>query len=98
MGENTLVNMSVWRDVDALNQYVYKSAHVEIMRRRKEWFDRMPEAYVVLWWVRKGHRPSIAEAEMKLKLLRANGPSEEAFTFRQAFAPPGAAHQTLQTP
>ena len=98
LGENTLVNMSVWRDVDALNQYVYKSAHVEIMRRRKEWFDRMPEAYVVLWWVRKGHRPSIAEAAEKLKLLRANGPSEEAFTFRQAFAPPGATHQTLQTP
>ena len=39
--ENMLLNMSVWRDVKSLNRYVYSSAHVEIMRRRKEWFERM---------------------------------------------------------
>ena len=49
LGADTLVNVSVWRDVDSLNKYVYSSAHVEIMRRRKEWFERMREAYVVLW-------------------------------------------------
>jgi len=26
LGENVLVNMSVWRDVEALNRYVYKSS------------------------------------------------------------------------
>ena len=36
--ENLLVNMSVWRDVESLNKYVYGSAHVELMRRRREWF------------------------------------------------------------
>ena len=36
LGEETLVNVSVWRDVESLNKYVYGSAHVEIMRRRKE--------------------------------------------------------------
>jgi hypothetical protein len=35
LGDNVLVNMSVWRDVNALREYVYKSAHVEIMRRRR---------------------------------------------------------------
>ena len=49
MGEDLLVNMSVWRDLDALTQFVYRSAHAEILRRRKEWFERMPEAFVVLW-------------------------------------------------
>jgi hypothetical protein len=88
MGENTLVNMSVWRDIESLSQYVFGSAHVEIMRRRKQWFERMQEAYVVLWWVRKGHRPGIPEAIAKLERLRAKGPTEEAFTFRQAFSPP----------
>ena len=44
LGEDTLVNVSVWRDVASLNKYVYGSAHVEIMRRRKEWFERMREA------------------------------------------------------
>ena len=38
LGEDTLVNLSVWKDVASLNKYVYQSAHVEIMRRRKEWF------------------------------------------------------------
>jgi hypothetical protein len=91
LGEDTLVNVSVWRDVESLNKYVYSSAHVEIMRRRKEWFERMREAYVVLWWVPKGHRPDVSEAIAKLDLLRAKGPSEAAFTFRNSFPPPDAA-------
>jgi hypothetical protein len=86
--ENMLVNMSVWRDVESLNQYVYRSAHVDVMRRRKEWFERMREAFLVLWWVPPGHRPSIAEALAKHDVLRSNGPTPEAFTFRQAFPPP----------
>jgi hypothetical protein len=88
LGEETLVNMSVWQDVDSLNKYVYASAHVEVMQRRKEWFERMSEAHVVLWWVPKGHRPTVHEAIAKLDLLRTKGPTAEAFTFRHAFLPP----------
>ena len=88
--DNLLVNMSVWRDVASLSQYVYSSAHVAIMRRRREWFERMQEIYLVLWWVRTGHRPSVDEAIAKLEVLRCKGPSPEAFTFRQVFAPPEA--------
>jgi hypothetical protein len=43
--ENLLVNISVWRDVESLNNYVYRSAHVELMRRRREWFERMSETF-----------------------------------------------------
>jgi hypothetical protein len=93
LGEDTLVNLSVWKDVESLNKYVYQSAHVEIMRRRKEWFERMREAYVVLWWVPKGHRPTESEAIARLDLLRANGPTQDAFTFRHAFPPPDAVQQ-----
>ena len=91
LGEDTLVNVSVWKDVDSLHKYVYQSAHVEIMRRRKEWFERMREAWVVLWWVPKGHRPTVSEAIGRLELLRAMGPSRDAFTFRRASPPPDAA-------
>ena len=66
----------------------------EIMRRRREWFERMSELYVVLWWVPRGHRPSVAEAIERLQELRRKGPHREAFTFGQLFpapdAPPGA--------
>lgn len=89
--ENVLVNMSVWRDVESLSKYVYSSAHVELMRRRREWFERMNEAFLVLWWVPKGHQPSIAEALAKLEVLRAKGPTANAFTFRHAFPTPDSA-------
>lgn len=95
--ENLLVNMSVWRDVAALNDYVYHSAHVELMRRRREWFEPMREAFLVLWWVPVGHVPTVEEAIARLQLLRTHGPTADAFTFRRAFPPPGAgpkdAHQ-----
>jgi hypothetical protein len=88
--DNIAVNMSVWRDVESLNKYVYSSAHVEIMRRRREWFEPMREAFLVLWWIPEGHRPGVAEAVAKLELLRTQGPTAEAFTFRKAFPPPDA--------
>jgi Domain of unknown function (DUF3291) len=89
-GDDVIVNMSVWRDVAVLNEFVFKSAHVEIMRRRKEWFARMADAYMVLWWVPQGHRPTVEEAKVKLDHLRAFGPTSEAFNFRNAFAAPDA--------
>ena len=88
--ENIVVNMSVWRDVESLNKYVYSSEHVQIMRRRREWFEKMDQAFLVLWWVPRGHRPTIEEAKARLEILRAKGPTAEAFTFRQAFPPPDA--------
>ncbi len=86
--DRTLVNMSVWRDIESLSAYVYKSAHVEVMRRRREWFERMDRAFLVLWWVPRGHRPSVSEAIEKLEMLRARGPTAAAFGFRQPFAAP----------
>jgi hypothetical protein len=88
LGQNVLVNLSVWADVAALSQYVYRSAHVEIMRRRREWFDRLKVAHMVLWWVPVGHRPTLEEAVARLEQLRAEGPSPSAFTFAQAYGPP----------
>ena len=88
LGDKWIVNVSVWQDVAALNDYVYKSAHVEIMKRRKEWFDRTAEAYVVLWWVPQGQRPSVAEAIARLERLRASGPTAFAFTFKHPFPAP----------
>jgi hypothetical protein len=86
-GEEVLVNLSLWRDVDALKDYVYKSAHAEILKRRNEWFTRLGEAHMVLWWVPTGHLPNVSEAAERLRMLRELGPTAQAFSFRQAFAP-----------
>ena len=42
-----LVNMSVWDSLDALKDYVYQSMHVELMKNRKAWFDRMEQMHQV---------------------------------------------------
>ena len=86
--DDTLINMSVWEDLESLHQYVYRSAHVEFMKRRKEWFERMKEAYTVLWWVPAGHIPSMQEAVERLELLKQNGAGPEAFTFAHPFPEP----------
>ena len=88
-GDSILINMSLWESLDALKAFVFDSMHREIMKRRGEWFQRMEDAYVVLWWVPAGHIPSEDEAGEKLALLRANGPGPEAFNFREPFGPPG---------
>jgi ferredoxin len=51
---------------------------------------RMSEAFLVLWWVPEGHRPSVAEAITKLEILRRDGPTAKAFTFRQSYPATGA--------
>jgi uncharacterized protein DUF3291 len=94
-GEDVIVNMSVWRDLKALRQFVYKSAHSEILKRRREWFAHAPQAYAVLWWVPAGHRPSLAEAGDRLEQLRQHGPSSTAFTFGKIFDAPNGAQPRL---
>jgi hypothetical protein len=88
LGDDVLVNMSVWRDLASLRNYVYQSAHADIMRQRRRWFTQSVTAYLVLWWLPLGHRPSIAEATDRLNHLRQHGPSPIAFTFGKAFAAP----------
>jgi hypothetical protein len=90
-GEDIIVNMSVWRDVEALRQFAYGNAkHVEILKRKREWFSRMKDAYMVLWWVPAGHQPTVQEAAQRLELLRQKGPTAEAFHFGEAFSAPDA--------
>jgi heme-degrading monooxygenase HmoA len=85
-----IINMSVWESVEALATYVYGDTHRTVLRRRREWFEQMKTAYAALWWVPRGHRPTVAEAEDRVRHLRAHGPTPHAFTLRVHFPPPGA--------
>jgi hypothetical protein len=82
-----IVNMSVWESIDALWTFVYESAHLDVMRRRREWFERHVDAFQVLWWVPAGHIPTTDEALAKLETLRERGPTPDAFTFKVRFEP-----------
>lgn len=87
-----IVNLSTWQSVHALAGYIYSGQHLAIMKRRREWFVPMPEAYTALWWVPAGHRPSTAEAEDRIRFLRAHSPTPHAFTPRHHWPPPDATH------
>jgi Domain of unknown function (DUF3291) len=83
-----LINMSVWESVEALAAFVYGDAHLAVLRRRREWFERLKDDYAALWWVPRGHIPTITEAEDRVKSLREHGPTPQAFTLRVHFPPP----------
>ncbi len=85
-----IINMSVWESVEALAAFVFAGPHVAVLRRRREWFEKMPEAYTALWWVPAGTRPSTADAEAAIVHLREHGPTPRAFTLREHFPPPDA--------
>ena len=89
--ELIIVNMSVWTSLEALGDFVYRSGHVEFLRRRADWFHRMGEAYLTLWWIAPGHLPSVREGVERLAHLRAHGAGPSAFTFREPYGPAGGA-------
>ena len=84
-----IVNLTVWESVEALEAFAYREAsHLAVLRRRREWFERPIEASTALWWVTAGHIPTLDEALDRLAVLRARGPSPQAFTFRERFPMP----------
>ena len=76
-GAEVILNMSVWTGIEPLAAWVFGDLHREILRRRREFFQRMTAATLALWWVPAGHLPSVAEAEERLLLLRRVGPSPD---------------------
>jgi hypothetical protein len=85
-----LLNMSVWESIEALAEFTYRTPHRDVLRRRREWFERLADAYLVLWWVPAGTPPTVVEARERLEALRRDGPTREAFTFRSPFPSPDA--------
>ncbi|MFD5805663.1 DUF3291 domain-containing protein [Streptomyces sp. NPDC127020] len=93
-----IVNMSVWRDANALTAFMYQGRHRELLGRRREWFEKLAEAVTALWWVPAGHRPTVAEAESRLLHLRTHGPTPYAFTLRTSFPAGATAPETGEVP
>ncbi|HEY4150894.1 MAG TPA: DUF3291 domain-containing protein, partial [Chitinophagaceae bacterium] len=52
---------------------------------RKEWFEKMPEMHMVLWYIPAGHLPTVDEAIKRLIYLRDNGETPYAFSFKKKF-------------
>jgi len=80
-----LINMSVWESIETLYQFVYQSAHVDYLKRRKEWFEKMTEIYAALWWIPETHTITPAEAIERLIHIRQHGETPFPFSFKKQF-------------
>jgi hypothetical protein len=92
------VNMSVWESLESLQQFVYKSRHLETLRGRKQWFEPLEGPILVLWWMPAGQIPTVAEAQGRLQHLKDHGPTAHAFTFRTPFPAPDESMHGLGAP
>jgi hypothetical protein len=85
---NLIYNASLWESKEALNEFVYKSDHVGILRQRADWFAPMEGPVFALWWQAAGSIPTILETKGRLDCLHKSGPTEQALTFRSFFEQP----------
>lgn len=86
-----IVNVSVWTSLEALRAFVFEGRHLDVLRRRREWVEKLDGIVTALWWVPSGTIPTVEDAKEKLALLSERGPSAGAFTFREPFPPPSPA-------
>lgn len=83
--DHVVQTLSLWRDLPAAWGYVYRGAHLEVLRQRTDWMHKPVRAQYVLWWCDAGSRPTHVDGVQRLEQLDAVGPTAEAFTFRVAF-------------
>ena len=74
-----IINMSVWESIDALFSYTYRSDHIDIFRRRAEWFGKLEKPHLALWWIPPRKIPTAAEGKEKLAYLFQYGPTPHVF-------------------
>ncbi len=75
----TASTLSVWKDLESLESFVWNTVHKRFYDRRSEWYDPQPGPRLVMWWVAEAHHPTIAEAKRRLDHLAEHGDSDYAF-------------------
>ncbi len=73
-----LPNLTLWRDEQALERFVWQTVHGKFYRQRENWFAPVATP-LVMWWVPVGERPTMADGVRRRDHLIARGPSDYAF-------------------
>jgi hypothetical protein len=79
IGDDMAVNLSVWEDAAALENFVFRTVHEKFYRRKEKWFEVSDRTHMVFWYLPEGYRPSLDEAWERLQDYEQNGPTERAF-------------------
>lgn len=85
--QEVIVTLSVWKDFESLQQYVYRTAHGLFMGQRRRWFVPLGGLTTAMWWAPDGERPALDEGLRRLGHLRRQGPTPHAFSLRRQFDP-----------
>lgn len=79
-----LGNLSAWEDAPSLWSFTFQNVeHLDVMRRKRDWFERLPDAlrpYNVLYW---SDVICLEEAMNRLAHLHQHGPTADAFTWNE---------------
>ena len=84
--DSLVINISVWKDLESLFNFTYNSGHIEVFRRKNEWFDKMKFMHMAFWYVPIGHEPEFQEAKDRLDYLRKHGETPFSFSFKKRFS------------
>jgi hypothetical protein len=79
--------LSLWRDIDSVHNFVYRSLHRNSLARRAEWVRKPEWPTYTIWWIPDHATPTWAEASARLEYLHDHGPTPIAFGFHRRFSP-----------
>lgn len=83
--DSLVINISVWEDIDSLFHYVYHSGHIDVFKRKKEWFKLIKLQHMAFWYVPKGYEPNFNDAKERLDYIRSHSATPYAFNFKSRF-------------
>ena len=79
-GGELFVNVSLWESYLDFHRFIYQGAHGRYLTARDRWFVHLPGPTAALWWTSPEDRPEVGPALTRLRMLRRDGPSRQAFT------------------
>ena len=83
--DTLIINISVWESREALFNYTYNSDHIEVFKRKKEWFSKIKMMHLAFWYVPEDYIPTFQDAKDRLDYLNAHGETPYAFSFKSKF-------------
>ena len=94
----TLVNLSIWKSVSALQRYAIMGKDGGVVNARQSFFQRFEGRWVALWWVPEGHFPEVADGWARIQHLRRHREQPYAFSLWRPFPPPVGEQDYLCVP
>lgn len=83
--DSLIINISVWETIESLFNFTYKTNHLQVFKRKKEWFSKIDFMHMAFWYVPVGYEPTFQDAKNRLDYLWEFGETPYAFTFKNRF-------------